>query len=126
MKSVDHITPGKDCGVGTVRKCNMYNGNHAVERIKSWDKANPSYIVKLIDASFPMTTANVKLYVTEAGGGKSKLVAEMNLKAKYGFLENIMERLLIKPQNLVELLVTSLRACRPMPRRGWRSRRVSR
>ena len=45
-----------------------------------------------------MKSVDVILKVKDVGNGKSRLVADMSLKAKYGLLGKIMERLVIKPQ----------------------------
>ena len=41
---------------------------------------------------------DVKLKAVDVGMGKSKLMADMYLKAKFGLLGKILERLVIKPQ----------------------------
>ena len=96
--SVDQMTPDKDRGIGAIRRCNMYDGNKAVERIEAWDEANKTYTVKLLEGTLPMKSVDVILKVKDVGNGKSRLVADMSLKAKYGLLGKIMERLVIEPQ----------------------------
>ena len=85
-------------GLGAVRQCNMYDGNYALERIIAWDEAHRSYKVQLIDSSLPVKSILATLSVQDAGNDKSKLLVEMNIKAKYGLLGKIMERLVMKPQ----------------------------
>ena len=98
VKTVDQVTSDKDRGVGAIRQCNMYDGNKAVEKIVEWDERNHSYVLKLIDSSLPMKSILVELSAAPHGYSKSKLIAEMTLKAKFGFLGKIMERLVMKPQ----------------------------
>ena len=83
---------------GAVRRCNLYDGNEAVERIEAWDERNKTYKIKLTDGTLPMNSVDVVLKAVPVGDDKSKLVADMSLKAKYGLLGRIMERLVIKPQ----------------------------
>ena len=85
-------------GLGAVRQCNMYDGNYAVERIIAWNEADRSYKIELIDSSLPVKSIFANLSVKEAGFNRSKLVVEMDIKAKYGLLGKIMERLVMKPQ----------------------------
>ena len=98
VKTVDQITPDKDRGVGAVRQCNMYDGHKAVEKIIEWDEENRSYKVELIDTDMPMKSVIASLAVEDAGAGKTKLVAKMQVKAKYGVLGKAMEYLVMKPQ----------------------------
>ena len=98
VKTVDQVTPDKDRGVGAIRQCNLYDGNKAVEKIEEWDERNHAYVVRVIDSSLPMKSVLVKLHAVPQGNYKSKLVAEMNMKAKFGLLGKIMERLVMKPQ----------------------------
>ena len=97
VKTVDQKTD-KDRGVGAIRQCNMYDGNRAVEKIEEWDESNHAYVIRLIDSSLPMKSILVKLHAVPQGLNKSKLVAEMNMKAKFGLLGKIMERVVMKPQ----------------------------
>jgi len=98
VETVDQKTPDKDRGVGAVRICNLYDGNKAVEEIVQWDENNHSYKIKLIEGTLPMKEVSAELSVEKVEIRKSKLVADMNMKAKYGLLGKIMERLIIKPQ----------------------------
>lgn len=88
----------EDRGIGAVRQCNMYDGNFALERIVAWDEVNRKYKVELIDTSLPVKSILASLSVQDAGFNKSKLTVEMNIKAKYGLLGKIMERLVMKRQ----------------------------
>lgn len=96
--TVDQITPDKSRGLGAVRKCHLYDGNHAVEKIVEWDEANKTYLIRLIDGSLPMKVVLAKLTAEAYGRNKTKLSADMDLQAKYGLLGKIMERLVIKPK----------------------------
>lgn len=96
--SVIQKTPDKDRGVGAIRQCNLYDGNKAVEQITAWDEANHSYDIELIDGSLPMKKVTVTLKIEKVSETKSKLIADMDLQAKYGILGKIMERLAIKPK----------------------------
>lgn len=95
---VDQVTPNKDRGVGAIRTCHFYDGNKATERIEEWDEDRHTYLVRLIDGTLPVKTVLAKFTVEDAGNGKSLLLGDMDLKAKYGLLGKIMERLVIKPQ----------------------------
>lgn len=97
VDTVDQLTSnGK--GLGAVRRCNLYDGNEAIERIEAWDERNKTYTIKYTDGSLPMNSVDVDLKAVAVGKDQTKLVAEMSLKAKYGLLGKIMERLVIKPQ----------------------------
>ncbi|KAL3918068.1 MAG: hypothetical protein SGILL_004416 [Bacillariaceae sp.] len=85
-------------GLGAIRQCNMYDGNFAKERIVEWDEANRKYKVEVIDSSLPVKKLLAILSVTPSGSDKSKLSIELNIKAKYGLLGKIMERLVMKRQ----------------------------
>jgi len=98
VETVDQVSPDTDRGVGAVRICNLYDGNKATECIRSWDEANRTYTVRLIDGSLPMKSVDIVLKAEDAGSGKSKLVADMDLKGRYGLLGKVMEHLVIKPQ----------------------------
>lgn len=97
VKTVNQLTDN-DRGLGAMRTCYLYDGNKAVERIEEWDEANHSYVVTIIDSTLPMKSVDVKLTALKLGKTKSKLVAEMDIHAKYGLLGKIMERLIIKKQ----------------------------
>ena len=45
-----------------------------------------------------MKAVVAELSAEDAGNGKSKLVAKMDIKAKFGLIGKIMERLVMKPQ----------------------------
>lgn len=94
---VDQQTP-QDGGVGAVRQCHLYDGNRAVERIEEWNETARSYKIVLIDGTLPMKKVEVVVKAEDAGNGKSTLIAEMVLMAKYGLLGKLMEHLVIKPQ----------------------------
>lgn len=98
VETVDQVTPEQDRGVGAIRQCNMYDGHKAVEKIVEWDEANHTYTIHLIDTDLPMKSVKATLTVEDAGNGQSKLLAHMDLKAKFGILGKIMERLVMKPQ----------------------------
>lgn len=98
METVDQVSPEQDRGIGAVRQCNFYDGHKAVEKIVEWDETNRSYKIDLIDSDLPMKRVVATLKVEDAGNGKSKLIANMDLKAKYGVLGKVMERLIMKPQ----------------------------
>ena len=98
VETVDQITPQQANGVGAVRQCNLYDGNKAVERIVEWDDEKRLYEIVLLDGTLPMKSVTAKLQCVDAGDNKTKLIADMDLKAKYGLLGKIMERLVIKPQ----------------------------
>ena len=91
------MTEDKDRGVGAIRQCNMYDGHKAVEKVTEWDEANHSYKIELIDTDMPMKSVVATLYVKDAGGGKSLLMANMQVKAKYGLLGKMMEYMMMKP-----------------------------
>lgn len=98
VATVDQVTPDKDRGVGAVRQCNMYDGHKAVEKIVEWDEANRTYKIELIDSDLPMKSVIATLAVEDAGAGKSRLMANMQVKAKFGILGKIMEYVVMKPQ----------------------------
>ena len=98
VETVDQVTPDKDRGLGAIRQCNMYDGHKAVEKIIDWDETNRSYKIQMIDTDFPVKSVLANVQVEDAGNGKSKLTAFMQVKAKFGLLGKMMEYLVMKPQ----------------------------
>lgn len=97
IKSVDQKS-ANDRGLGAVRVCNMYDGNHVMEEITDWDEQGRHYKIKVTEGTLPMRQVVAEIKVEKVGdANKSKLIADMTLKAKYGLLGKIMERLIIKP-----------------------------
>mmetsp|Transcript_11503 Transcript_11503/g.25593 ORF Transcript_11503/g.25593 Transcript_11503/m.25593 type:complete len:112 (+) Transcript_11503:356-691(+) len=76
----------------------MYDGNDVIERIEEWDDENHSYKIKMLEGTLPLKSITVELKAEQVGSSQTKLVAKMDLTAKYGILGKIMERLAMKPQ----------------------------
>jgi len=98
VDTVDQITKEKSRGLGAIRQCNLYDGHKAVEKITEWNESKRSYVIELVESDLPMKSVVATLSVEDAGHGKSKLLAHMNLKAKFGLLGELMERLVLKQQ----------------------------
>jgi hypothetical protein len=86
----DQVTTDVDRSQGAIHQFKLYDGK-AVKRIEEWDEANHAYVINLIDRSLPMKKLLGKVHAEDIGKEKTKLVAEMNVKAKYEVLGKMME-----------------------------------
>lgn len=97
VASVDQLSPNPR-GLDAVRVCHFYDGGAVTERITAWDDNARSYTLTITEASIPVKTVAATLKAAEDGQGKTRLTAEMDLVAKYGFIGRILEVLVFKPK----------------------------
>lgn len=97
MGSVDKVSE-QDRGLDAVRVCHLYDGVNLTEKITAWNQDAREYTLKLVEGKLPIKSLDATFKVTDAGMGKAKLVAEMDLVGKYGFIGKILDVLVFKPK----------------------------
>lgn len=87
-----------DRGLDAKRTCNLYSGQSVTEQIKKWDEEKHEYTIHLVEGNLPVKSVIATLKAESAGEGKTKLIGDMDMVAKYGPLGKLMEMFLFKPQ----------------------------
>lgn len=95
--SVDQISD-KDRGLGAIRKCHLYSGQSVTEQITAWDEKKNEYTIRLVEGNLPVKSVVATLKAESASDGKTKLIGNMDMAAKYGLIGKIMEMIAFKPQ----------------------------
>ena len=94
VKSAEVLSEN-DRGLGAQRRCNLYNNTSAVEEIIGW-KEGEELTVVITDVPMPVINATLRMHVEPAGPQSSAVTFEMNYVAKWGFLGQMMDVLLIR------------------------------
>lgn len=98
IKSVDKISDNER-GEGAIRTCNFYSGGSAKEKVVEWNEDGKNYKLELVDGSLRLKAMTARFAVSPKEGENatgSKVTADVDATAKYGFLGKIIERVMLK------------------------------
>lgn len=97
VSSVDQLSDN-DRGVNARRTCHLYSGSSVTEQVTEWEEESHRYTIKVVEGAIPVKKIVVTLCAQKEGEDRTKLVADMDMVAKFGAVGKIMEMVILKPQ----------------------------
>ena len=68
-------------GVGAVRKCEFYDGNHVVEKVTSWQEGR-AMTIEIVEGTMPLSRAEAKITVDDGLDGTTIVTMNMDVTPK--------------------------------------------
>lgn len=86
---------GKSSGVGSRRRCNLYQPGYLDEEVSDW-QAGKGYTVRILDTSLPIKDATATFQIVSQSQKSSTVSLEMRYRPKFGLFGRLMDRLVME------------------------------
>ena len=84
-------------GVGAMRRCDFYDGNHIVERVSAWNEGH-SLKIDIVEGSMPLVRAQGEMAVEPIDEQRSRVHFKMDYTPKFGAVGKMMDALMMRRQ----------------------------
>ena len=95
VEAVDQLSE-VDRGLGAERRCNLYNGSSAVEKITSWDDERHFFTCTVTEMAAPILDVTARMGVNKIDSHRSEVYLEMNYVPKWGMFGKIIDVLVLR------------------------------